>query len=169
MSVKKAAARQLGGYMELALPTIQCVAHQIILHQKWLRTKATTPQYHPWPKKSRKKFFAKFFRSFFAMGAPPCTKQKIGETRSLCCQIFGSVRRLELKKRKKQKLRKLSNIGEHRYKSKISLSFWRFGQNTDSQWCSSRFFALDTLEINFIQPLGLISWQENHPEIVSYY
>ena len=30
-------------------------------------------------KKIENKIFAKFFRSFFAMGAPPCTKQKIGE------------------------------------------------------------------------------------------
>ena len=31
------------------------------------------------PTKSRKYFFAKFFRSFLATGAPPCTKQKVGE------------------------------------------------------------------------------------------
>ena len=55
------------------------------------------------------RIFAKFFRSFFAMGAPPCTKQKIGEIEiSLLSNFQLSTTLGAQKNEKKQKLRKPS-------------------------------------------------------------
>ena len=72
-----------------------------------LRALVLGGSYHLWPKKSRKKVFAKFFRSFCEVfsprGRPHAQNKKSGRSRSLCCQIFSSVRRLELKKVLKNK------------------------------------------------------------------
>ena len=53
-------------------------------------------------KKNREKTFARsFFKVFWPCGRPHAQNKKSGTSRSLCCQIFSSVRRLELKKTKK--------------------------------------------------------------------
>ena len=55
-------------------------------------------------KKNREKTFARsFFKVFWPCGRPHAQNKKSGTSRSLCCQIFSSVRRLELKKTKKKK------------------------------------------------------------------
>ena len=56
-------------------------------------------------KKMGKKTFARsFFKIFWPCGRPHAQNKKSGTSRSLCCQIFSSVRRLELKKTKKTKI-----------------------------------------------------------------
>ena len=53
-------------------------------------------------KKNREKTFARsFFKVFWPCGRPHAQNKKSGTSRSLCCQIFSLVRRLELKKTKK--------------------------------------------------------------------
>ena len=47
--------------------------------------------------------FAKFFRSFFAMGVPPSTKQKIGEIEISLLSIFQLSTTLGAQNNKKNK------------------------------------------------------------------
>ena len=62
-----------------------------------------------------KKFCAMFFQSFLAMGEPHAQNKKSGRSKSLCYQIFSSVRRLELKKTKKnENYGNRQNIGKNR-------------------------------------------------------
>ena len=64
--------------------------------------------YRLWQKKSGKHVCAKFFQSFLAMRAPPCTKQKIGDIEISLLSNFQLGATLGAQKKKKRKLRKRS-------------------------------------------------------------
>ena len=67
-------------------------------------------------KKNREKTFARsFFKVFWPCARPHAQNKKSRRSRSLSCQIFSSVRRLELKKTKKNKnCGNRQNIGKNR-------------------------------------------------------